>query len=213
MGDRGQGGNGRIGRRAIFSPKKPAELIAVTRNWAKSYVLWALATDPESRPVCGWLRQPAAALSPSMPPTRLDPSSPSWIITFSVRPANSSSRVRSASPATSRAGTQLRDVAFRNPNGDRRALHLERRHDRRRQSRIGFTERPWPPPSPPDRWPRSSGSPEPLPPMRGYLAGGAVMPAAEAAGLALLGNHIRLRRQLAPMAGSAGHRTILHVDL
>ncbi len=29
------------------------ELIAVTRNWAKSYVLWALATDQNTRAACG----------------------------------------------------------------------------------------------------------------------------------------------------------------
>jgi len=50
-------------------PPRPAELIAVTRNWAKSYVLWALATDQNHGPFVGGC-ETCRVWSPSTSPTR-----------------------------------------------------------------------------------------------------------------------------------------------
>jgi glucosylceramidase len=94
-----------------------AELIAVTRNWAKSYVLWALATDQKHGPFVGGcdtcrglvtidLSDPEkATVKPELDYYVLGQAS-KFVLPGAVR-------IASDEPA----GTSLKDVAFRNPNG------------------------------------------------------------------------------------------------
>ncbi|MDR3725897.1 MAG: glycoside hydrolase family 30 beta sandwich domain-containing protein [Terracidiphilus sp.] len=97
--------------------EEAAELIAVTRNWAKSYVLWALATDQKHGPVVGGcdtcrglvtidLSDPEkATVKPELDYYVLGHAS-KFVLPGAVR-------IASDEPA----GAQLKDVAFRNPNG------------------------------------------------------------------------------------------------
>ena len=94
-----------------------AELIAVIRNWSKSYVLWALATDQNRGPHVGGCDTCRGLLT-------IDTSDPGIA---SVKPEldyyvlgqaskfllPGAVRIASDEPA----GTPLKDVAFRNPNG------------------------------------------------------------------------------------------------
>jgi glucosylceramidase len=100
----------------IFA-EEAAELIAVTRNWAKSYVLWALATDQNHGPIVGGCAtcrglvtidtsDPAkATVKPELDYYVLGQAS-KFVLPGAVR-------IASDEPA----GTPLKDVAFRNPNG------------------------------------------------------------------------------------------------
>jgi glucosylceramidase len=97
--------------------EEAAELIAVTRNWAKSYVLWALATDQKHGPFVGGcdicrglvtidLSDPEkATVKPELDYYVLGQAS-KFVLPGAVR-------IASDEPA----GTPLKDVAFRNPNG------------------------------------------------------------------------------------------------
>ena len=97
--------------------EEAAELIAVTRNWAKSYVLWALATDQNHGPFVGGcdtfrglvtidLTNPEkATVKPELDYYVLGQAS-KFLLPGAVR-------IASDEPA----GTHLKDVAFRNPNG------------------------------------------------------------------------------------------------
>jgi glucosylceramidase len=97
--------------------EEAGELIAVTRNWAKSYILWALATDEKHGPVVGGcdtcrglltidLSNPAAAkVKPELDYYVLGQAS-KFVLPGAVR-------IASDEPA----GMELKDVAFRNPNG------------------------------------------------------------------------------------------------
>jgi glucosylceramidase len=94
-----------------------AELIAVTRNWARGYVLWALATDQNHGPVVGGCDTCRGLVT-------IDLSNPEKAV---VRPEldyyvlgqaskflqPGAVRIASDEPA----GTKLKDVAFRNTNG------------------------------------------------------------------------------------------------
>jgi glucosylceramidase len=97
--------------------EEAAELIAVTRNWARAYVLWALATDQNHGPVVGGCDTCRGLVTIDLS----DPEKPA------VRPGldyyvlgqaskfllPGAVRIASNEPA----GTKLKDVAFRNPNG------------------------------------------------------------------------------------------------
>jgi glucosylceramidase len=97
--------------------QEAAELIAVTRNWARSYVLWALATDQNHGPFVGGCdtcrglvtidtSDPAkATVKPEIDYYVLGHAS-KFLLPGAVR-------IASDEPA----GTELKDVAFRNPNG------------------------------------------------------------------------------------------------
>ena len=97
--------------------EEAGELIAVTRNWARSYVLWALATDQNHGPFVGGcetcrglvtidLTDPAhAKVRPELDYYVLGHAS-KFLLPGAVR-------IASDEPA----GTKLKDVAFRNPNG------------------------------------------------------------------------------------------------
>jgi glucosylceramidase len=93
-----------------------AELIAVTRNWAKSYVLWALATDKDYGPHvggCGTCRG-LVTIDSSRPdsPVKLEPD---YYVLGQASKFLLPGAVRIASDEP--AGTQLKDVAFSNPDG------------------------------------------------------------------------------------------------
>ena len=100
----------------IFA-QEAAELIAVTRNWSRGYVLWALATDQNHGPVVGGCDTCRGLVT-------IDLSSPDHPV---VKPEldyyvlgqaskflfPGAVRIASSEPAD----TKLKDVAFRNPNG------------------------------------------------------------------------------------------------
>jgi glucosylceramidase len=100
----------------VFSDEA-TELIAVMRNWARSYVLWALATDEKHGPFVGGCDTCRGLVT-------IDLSSPEKV---TVKPEldyyvlgqaskfvlPGAVRIASDEPA----GTKIRDVAFRNPNG------------------------------------------------------------------------------------------------
>jgi glucosylceramidase len=94
-----------------------AELIAVTRNWAKSYILWALATNEKHGPVVGGCDTCRGLVTIDLS----DPAKPSVKPELDYYVLGHASKfllpgaVRIASDEP--AGTKLKDVAFRNPNG------------------------------------------------------------------------------------------------
>jgi glucosylceramidase len=114
-----------------------AELIAVTRNWARGYVLWALATDQNHGPVVGGcdtcrglvtidLSNPEnVTIKPELDYYVLGQAS-KFVLPGAVR-------IASDEPA----GTKLKDVAFRNPNGTI-VLYALNAGDTRQDVRIGF---------------------------------------------------------------------------
>lgn len=97
--------------------QEAAELVASTRNWARSYVLWALATDQDHGPHVGGcdkcrgvvtidLTDPAhATVKPEVDYYVLGQAS-KFVMPGAVR-------IASDEPA----GTAVKDVAFRNPDG------------------------------------------------------------------------------------------------
>ena len=97
--------------------QEATELVNVTRNWARSYVLWALATDQNRGPHvggCGDCRGLVTIdlTNPAKPAVKREVDY--YVIghaTKFVLPG--AVRIASNEPA----GTQLKDVAFRNPNG------------------------------------------------------------------------------------------------
>ena len=97
--------------------EEAAELIAVTRNWAKSYVLWALATDQNHGPFvggCGTCRG-LVTIDVSAPErATVKPELDYYVLGHASKfLLPGAVRIASNEPA----GTELKDVAFRNPNG------------------------------------------------------------------------------------------------
>lgn len=97
--------------------EEAGELIAVTRNWAKSYILWALATDEKHGPYVGGcdtcrglvtidLSDPAAARVKNELDYYVLGQASKFVLPGAVR-------IASDEPANS----QIKDVAFRNPDG------------------------------------------------------------------------------------------------
>ena len=97
--------------------EEATELINVMRNWSRSYILWALATDQNNGPYIGGCDKCRGIVT-------VDTSNPNAVV---VRPEldyyvlghaskylqPDAVRIASNEPA----GTKLRDVAFRNPDG------------------------------------------------------------------------------------------------
>ena len=114
-----------------------AELIAVIRNWSKSYVLWALATDQNRGPHVGGCDTcrglvtidtsvaGIASVKPEVDYYVLGQAS-KFLLPGAVR-------IASDEPA----GTKLKDVAFRNPNGTV-VLYTLNAGTRSQNIRIGF---------------------------------------------------------------------------
>jgi glucosylceramidase len=94
-----------------------AELIAVTRNWAKSYVLWALATDQNHGPVVGGCDtcRGLVTIDLSNPDRPLVKPELDYYVLGHASKFVLPGAVRIASDEP--AGTKLKDVAFRNPDG------------------------------------------------------------------------------------------------
>jgi glucosylceramidase len=97
--------------------QEAAELIAVTRNWAKSYVLWALATDQNRGPFVGGCDKcrGLVTIDTSDPTaTRVNPEVDYYVLGHASKfLLPGAVRIGSDEPA----GTLLKDVAFRNPDG------------------------------------------------------------------------------------------------
>jgi len=97
--------------------EEAAELIAVMRNWSRSYVLWALATDQNHGPFVGGCDTCRGLVTIDL----TDPDHPSVRPELDYYVLGQAGRfvlpgaVRIASDEP--AGTNLKDVAFRNPNG------------------------------------------------------------------------------------------------
>jgi glucosylceramidase len=94
-----------------------AELIAVTRNWAKSYVLWALATDQNHGPFVGGCEtcRGLVTIDLSNPEKATVKPEPDYYVLGQASKFLLPGAFRIASDEP--AGTKLKDVAFRNPNG------------------------------------------------------------------------------------------------
>jgi glucosylceramidase len=126
-----------IGRNGNIFAEEAAELIAVTRNWSRGYVLWALATDQNHKPFVGGcdtcrglvtidLSNPDRAfVKPELDYYVLGHAS-KFLLPGAVR-------IASDEPA----GTSLKDVAFRNPNGTV-VLYTLNEGDASQELRIGF---------------------------------------------------------------------------
>jgi glucosylceramidase len=116
-----------------------AELIDVTRNWSRSYVLWALATDQDHGPHvggCGTCRglvtidltKPGDPVKPEPDYYALGQAS-KFLLPGAVR-------IASDEPGGPE-GTDLKDVAFSNPDGSI-VLYAVNRGARSQAFLIGF---------------------------------------------------------------------------
>ena len=100
----------------IFA-EEARELIAVTRNWSRGYVLWALATDQNHGPVVGGCDTCRGLVTidlsdPARP--QVKPELDYYVLGHASKfLLPGAVRIASDEPA----GTKLKDVAFRNPNG------------------------------------------------------------------------------------------------
>jgi glucosylceramidase len=96
--------------------KEAAELVAVMRNWSKSYVLWALATDQNHGPYVGGCDtcRGLVTIDETKPgePVRIEPD---YYVLGHASKFLLPGAVRIASNEL--AGTQLKNVAFSNPDG------------------------------------------------------------------------------------------------
>jgi glucosylceramidase len=109
--------SGETNQKGNILAQEATELVDVIRNWAKSYVLWALATDQKNGPHVGGCDICRGLVTIDL----TDPAKPAvkrevdyYVIgqaTKFVLPG--AVRIASDEPA----GTQLKDVAFRNPDG------------------------------------------------------------------------------------------------
>jgi glucosylceramidase len=114
-----------------------AELIAVIRNWSKSYVLWALATDQNRGPHVGGCDNCRGLVTidtsePGIASVKLEVD---YYVLGQASKFLLPGAVRIASDEP--AGTPLKDVAFRNPNGTV-VLYTLNAGTRSLNLRIGF---------------------------------------------------------------------------
>ena len=97
--------------------EEAGELIAVTRNWARSYVLWALATDQNHGPFVGGCDTCRGLVTidlsnPSAPVVK--PEVDYYVLGHASKfLLPGAVRIASSEPE----GAQLKNVAFRNPDG------------------------------------------------------------------------------------------------
>lgn len=97
--------------------EEAAELIAVIRNWSKSYVLWALATDQNRGPHVGGCDtcRGLVTIDDSDPQKSTVKPEVDYYVLGQASKFLLPGAVRIASDEP--AGTSLKDVAFRNPSG------------------------------------------------------------------------------------------------
>jgi glucosylceramidase len=97
--------------------EEAAELIASMRNWSRSYVLWALATDQNHGPFVGGCDtcRGLVTIDLSDPDkAAVKPELDFYVLGHASRfLMPGATRIASDEPA----GTSVKDVAFRNPNG------------------------------------------------------------------------------------------------
>ena len=97
--------------------EEAGELIAVMRNWARSYVLWALATDQNHGPFVGGCDTCRGLLTVDLTDAqhpRVRPELDYYVLGQASKfLLPGAVRVASDEPA----GASIKDVAFRNPNG------------------------------------------------------------------------------------------------
>jgi glucosylceramidase len=97
--------------------EEAGELIAVTRNWSKAYILWALATDQNHGPIVGGCDtcRGLVTIDDSEPGSQTVKPELDYYVLGQASKFVYPGAVRIASNEP--AGTKLHDVAFRNPNG------------------------------------------------------------------------------------------------
>ncbi len=97
--------------------EEAGELITVTRNWSRSYVLWALATDQNHGPYVGGCDTCRGLVTIDLTDAahpRVKPEPDYYVLGHASKfLLPGAVRIASDEPA----GTQIKDVAFRNPNG------------------------------------------------------------------------------------------------
>ncbi|HUA99088.1 MAG TPA: glycoside hydrolase family 30 beta sandwich domain-containing protein [Terracidiphilus sp.] len=98
-------------------PQEAAELVAVMRNWSRSFVLWALATDQDHGPHIGGCGQCRGVVTLDLddPQNPIVKPEPDFYVLGQASKFVYPGAVRIAS--TEPPGTDLEDVAFRNPDG------------------------------------------------------------------------------------------------
>jgi glucosylceramidase len=106
-----------LGPKGNVLAEEAAELIAVTRNWSRSYVLWALATDQNHGPFVGGCDtcRGLVTIDLSNPErTEMKPELDYYVLGHASKfLLPGAVRIASDEPW----GTMLKDVAFRNPDG------------------------------------------------------------------------------------------------
>ena len=106
-----------LGPKGDILAEEAAELIAVTRHWSRSYVLWALATDQDHGPFVGGCKTCRGLVTidlsnPERPEVK--PEADYYVLGQASKfLLPGAVRIASDEPW----GTMLKDVAFRNPNG------------------------------------------------------------------------------------------------
>ena len=110
--------SGGVWQKGNVLAQEAAELIAVTRNWAKSYVLWALATDQNHGPFVGGCETCRGLVTIDLSNSGkavVKPEVDYYVLGQASKFLQPGAvRVASDEPV----GTNLKDVAFRNPNGE-----------------------------------------------------------------------------------------------
>jgi glucosylceramidase len=105
---KGYKGNGNV------LAEEAAELIDVTRNWARSYVLWGLATDQNHGPFVGGCDTCRGLVTIDTDKSTFKPELDYYVLGHASKFLFPGAvRVVSDEPA----GTDIKDVAFRNANG------------------------------------------------------------------------------------------------
>lgn len=128
---KGYKGNGNI------LAEEAAELIDVMRNWSKSYVLWGLATDQNHGPFLGGCDTCRGLVTVDVDKSTFKAELDYYVLGHASKFLSPSAvRVASDEPA----GTDIKDVAFRNSDG-RLVLYLLNAGATSREVRIAFRGR------------------------------------------------------------------------
>jgi glucosylceramidase len=117
--------------------EEAGELIAVMRNWSRAYVLWALATDQNHGPYVGGCDTCRGLVTldltdPAQSRVKLEPD---YYVLGQASRFLDPGAVRIASDEPT--GTELKDVAFRNPNGTV-VLYVLNAAEKSQNMRIAF---------------------------------------------------------------------------
>ncbi len=95
--------------------EEAAELIAVMRNWSRSYVLWALATDQNHGPVVGGCDTCRGLVTIDTEKGDFKPELDYYVLGHATKFLDKGAvRIASDEPT----GAEIKDVAFRNPDGE-----------------------------------------------------------------------------------------------